>query len=177
MDRVKGLIESYTDFPKKGVQFRDIMPVFRDPEAYTSLLVALQNRISALAPDCAGLVGTESRGFMLAAPLAIRMKLPFIPLRKPGKLPGHVFQKSFEKEYGKDTLEVQAAAIEKGKRYVILDDLLATGGTLKAACDIIKDCEAMVAVCIVVMELENLSGRKVVEAGGYCVETLLKFPC
>lgn len=77
------------------------MPVFRDPEAYTSLLVALQNRISALAPDCAGLVGTESRGFMLAAPLAIRMKLPFIPLRKPGKLPGHVFQKSFEKEYGK----------------------------------------------------------------------------
>ncbi|OQR70421.1 adenine phosphoribosyltransferase-like [Tropilaelaps mercedesae] len=144
MDRVKDLVATFSDFPKKGVQFRDIMPVFRDPQAYAALLTELERQITPLASDCAGLIGVESRGFLLAAPLAARMGLPFIPVRKPGKLPGNTYRRSFDLEYGKDVLEVQVDSIEKGRSYVILDDLLATGGTLRAACDLIQDCGATV---------------------------------
>ncbi|XP_003742537.1 uncharacterized protein LOC100902589 [Galendromus occidentalis] len=175
MNRVEDLITSHPDFPKKGVLFKDVLPVFRDPRAYHALIDDLAHRIRAEVPNCCGLVGVESRGFMLACPLALKLDLPFIPVRKPGKLPGEVKQASFEKEYGKDHLEVQVESIQKGGTYVILDDLLATGGTLKAACDLLTECGAKVGCAFLVMEISALSGRKTVEDAGYRVESLIKY--
>lgn len=177
MEKVESLVGTHVDFPKKGIVFKDIMPVFRNPEAYNLLMDELVSVIKTNTPNCCGLLGIEARGFMLACPLATRMQLPFIPIRKPGKLPGLTKCESFDKEYGHDTLEVQVSSIVVGGSYVILDDLLATGGTLKAACDLVLHCGGKVALSVVAMELVGLPGRKVVEDGGHKVYSLMKFRC
>lgn len=156
---VKANIADYPDFPKPGILFRDIFPVLTNPEAFRAVQELLSSRISCLNPQPDVIAALESRGFLFGPALALQLKLPFVPIRKKGKLPGKLHSVTYSLEYGSDTIEIQESSIGKGQNVVILDDLLATGGTLGAACSLIEKCGANVLECVVVMELLDLKGR------------------
>src|SRR5689334_23537014 len=130
---LKNHIRSIPDFPKPGILFYDISTLLAHPQAWHAAIERLADRLRPYKPDV--LAGIESRGFLLAAPLALALGTGFVMLRKQGKLPGTTVRHTYALEYGTDTIEVQADAIEKGKRVVLVDDLLATGGTMAAAVD------------------------------------------
>ncbi|XP_049815121.1 adenine phosphoribosyltransferase [Schistocerca nitens] len=156
---VKTNIASYPDFPKPGILFRDIFSVLKNPEAFHALQELLSSRLSNLNPKPDVITALESRGFLFGPALALQLKLPFVPIRKRGKLPGKLHSVTYSLEYGNDTIEIQESSIGKGQNVVIIDDLLATGGTLGAACSLIEKCGANVLECIVVIELLDLKGR------------------
>eukprot|EP01079_Euglenida_sp_SAG-EU17-18_P010229 gene10229-1848_t len=135
------------DFPKPGIAFVDIMPLLKSPQAFQHVI----DRWVEQFKDCGAtaIVGLESRGFLLGAPLALALKLPFVAIRKPGKLPPPVHSVSFEKEYGKDSFEVQTDAVPAGAKIIIIDDILATGGTLIAAIQLITDKVAPIGAEVV----------------------------
>ncbi|CAG2162486.1 unnamed protein product [Oppiella nova] len=137
LERIKETVKSYPDFPKKGILFRDLFPVLREPKVFTELIDLMAERIAAIEPKAEAIIGLESRGFLLGTPLALRLKLPFIPVRKPGKLAGHVRKVSYSLEYGTDSLEIQTQSVTNGLKCVIVDDLIATGGSLKASIDLV----------------------------------------
>ncbi|XP_064481231.1 adenine phosphoribosyltransferase-like [Ornithodoros turicata] len=159
MKEIKDVVRTYIDFPKKGIIFRDLMPVFQQPRLFRNAIDILAEKVKQAVPDIAAVVGIEARGFILGSPLALALHVAFVPVRKPGKLPGNVKALEYDLEYGKDKLEVQTDSFPSGAKVVIIDDLLATGGTMRATCDLIKSLGATVALCMVVMELEGLSGR------------------
>lgn len=155
---LKAHIRDIPDFPKPGVLFKDITPLLEDPAAF-------QASIDALAERCAGrsidlIAAAEARGFMFGAPLALRLGVGFVPIRKPGKLPYHTVATEYALEYGTDRLEVHCDALGEGRRVLLLDDVLATGGTMKACCDLVSQTGAQVAACLFVIELEFLHGRE-----------------
>ncbi|KAG7164342.1 adenine phosphoribosyltransferase-like [Homarus americanus] len=153
-------IASYPDFPKPGIVFKDIFSVLADPPVFKDLMVIFEERIRAICPDVEIIVGLESRGFLLGTPLALALGVPFVPVRKKGKLPGELKQVSYKLEYGTDVFEAQANSVKPGQKVVIVDDLLATGGTMKAACDLVTSLGGAVAVCFVCIELVDLKGRE-----------------
>jgi adenine phosphoribosyltransferase len=155
---LKSLIRDIPDFPEPGIVFRDITPLLRDPEGLRYTIDALVEQSSAFRPDC--IVGIESRGFMFGVPIAHQLGVGFIPVRKSGKLPAEVHSIEYELEYGKGLLEIHKDALSPGDRVLILDDLLATGGTAKATADMIEKTGAQVAACVFVVELLALEGRK-----------------
>ena len=124
------VIRNIPDFPKPGIQFKDITTLLLNPEAFQQVIETFKNRYDAYSLDA--LVGVEARGFIFGGALAFAMSLPFIPARKPGKLPGETIQESFALEYGTDAVEIHRDAIQPGQRLLIVDDLLATGGTVAA---------------------------------------------
>jgi len=154
---VGNCFKEYLDFPSKGVLFRDIHPLMENAPVRKSYLDFLVNRYKGKADI---VVGLECRGFYFGIPLAFELGLPFVPLRKAGKLPGEVVSVSYGKEYGKDEIQVQKAALPHGKRVVILDDLLATGGTAAAACELVKKCGVIVVEFHCTVELKAMGGRK-----------------
>eukprot|EP01147_Barroeca_monosierra_P002571 gene2571-5489_t len=171
IEYVRNLIKPYPDFPKKGILFHDIFPALRDPIA---LEIVLNRMAAAVTKRCAVVdyvVGLDARGFLFAPSIASRLHCGFVPIRKKGKLPGECWSGASTKEYGEDILEVQKNGIRQGSQVVIVDDLLATGGTLKTAVSLLKTAGATVVVCVCLVELPSLDGALSV---GAPVESLLK---
>ena len=154
---LKQHIRSIPDFPKPGVMFRDISTLLRDADAWQVAMGRLAKAVAPARPDL--LAGVESRGFLLAAPLASKLGCGFVMLRKPGKLPGRTVSLNYALEYGNDSLHIQEDAIVPGQRVVVVDDLLATGGTLSAAVKLLQKVGAEVVAAAVLIELGFLDGR------------------
>ncbi|MFF1512092.1 adenine phosphoribosyltransferase [Streptomyces sp. NPDC058326] len=154
-------IRDVPDYPKPGVLFKDITPLLADPEAFTALTDALAALCSA--HGATKIVGLEARGFILAAPVAVRAGLGFIPVRKAGKLPGATLRQAYELEYGTAEIEVHAEDLAAGDRVMVIDDVLATGGTAEASIELIRRAGAEVAGVAVLMELGFLPGRSRLE--------------
>ncbi len=171
LELVKSKIRNIPDFPIPGILFRDITPVLQDPEAFAEAVGALEE----FARDCQGeaIVAIEARGYILAAPIALRLGVPFIPVRKKGKLPAETVAVEYSLEYGTATIEMHRDALKEGQRAVLLDDLLATGGTARAAAQLIEKLGAQVAGIGFLIELTELGGRRLLE--GYRVESFVKF--
>ena len=148
------------DFPKKGISFKDISPLLRDPVAFHSCIEDLAKLAAPFHPDI--LCGPESRAFLFGAALAYRMDIGFVMARKAGKLPGKTYFIEYALEYGTAKLEIPAASFEKGQRVLMIDDLMATGGTFKALSDLIKDGGGTPVGALTVINLKDLHGEKVV---------------
>ena len=168
---LKTVIRDIPDFPSPGILFRDITPILQSPDAFKAALDQIQDRLADLQFDL--IAGPESRGFIFGVPLAVNMRKGFIPARKKGKLPASTIAKSYALEYGQETIEIHADAIKPGDRVVIVDDLLATGGTCRALCELIEETGGEVTAIVFLIELEALNGRAVLE--GYNIETILKY--
>ena len=154
---IKDHIRSIPDFPKPGILFYDISTLLAHADAWQVAMGRLAKIISRHQPDV--LAGIESRGFLLAAPLALKLGLGFVMVRKKGKLPGQTVAHTYDLEYGTDTLEVQHDALEKGARVVVLDDLLATGGTMAASIELLNKVGGNVVGTASIIELTFLKGR------------------
>lgn len=157
-DIIRNLIRDVPDFPKPGIVFKDITPVLSNAEAFGATLDWMAEQAKALGADV--IAGPESRGFIFGAPLAQRLGLPFVPIRKPGKLPWKTRSVSYELEYGTDTVEIHEDAATDGQKVLIVDDLLATGGTMAACCELVEGLGASVAGCLFLIELGFLDGRQ-----------------
>jgi adenine phosphoribosyltransferase len=155
---LKDHIRSIPDFPKPGILFYDISTLLAHPKAWHETIEQMAAAVKKYQPDI--LAGIESRGFLLAAPLALALGTGFVMLRKQGKLPGITVRHTYALEYGTDTIEIQADALERGKRVVLVDDLLATGGTMAAAVTLLEQVGAVVPAAACVIELTFLEGRK-----------------
>ncbi len=151
-------IRGIPDFPKPGILFYDISTLLRNADAWQVAVGRLARAVAPARPDL--LAGVESRGFLLAAPLASKLGCGFLMLRKPGKLPGETVSLRYDLEYGSDSLQIQADAVQPGQRVVVVDDLLATGGTLAASVALLRKVGADVAAVTVLIELLSLRGRE-----------------
>jgi adenine phosphoribosyltransferase len=171
MDELKKYIREVPDFPKPGINFYDITTLLKEPEG-------LEMTIDAMTEQCRGMqidtvVGIESRGFIFGAPLAYQLGTGFVPVRKPQKLPHETASVSYELEYGTDSLEIHKDAVGEGHRVLIVDDLLATGGTARAVVNLVEGLGGKVAGVHFVIELNFLNGRKKFE--GHDVKSLLRY--
>lgn len=146
------------DYPRPGVVFKDITPLLGDPESFTAVIAAMAEHVRASGATC--VAGLEARGFVLAAPVALAAGVGFVPVRKAGKLPRETHREDYELEYGTATLEVHRDAFAPGTRVMIVDDILATGGTAVAAANLVRDAGAVPAGLSVLMELAFLKGRQ-----------------
>lgn len=168
---LKSFIRHIPDFPKPGILFYDISTLMRNPDAWQMAMGRLARQVAPLRPDV--LAAVESRGFLTAAPLADRLGCGMLMLRKRGKLPGKTVSHTYDLEYGSDTLEIQEDAVLPGQRVVIMDDLLATGGTLSASAALLRKAGANVVGASVLMELTGLGGRARMD--GVPVTTLMSY--
>jgi len=168
---IRKAIRDIPDFPKKGIIFKDITPVLQSPELFRKIIDHFTRRYSSRGIDA--IVAIEARGFIFGAALAEKMGLPLIPIRKKGKLPYRTVQATYQLEYGTDTIEMHADALQPGQKTVIIDDLAATGGTAKAAIELVEKLDAAVTELAFVIELEFLNPRALLE--GYDVYALVKF--
>ena len=171
MDELKQLIREVPDFPKPGINFYDITTLLKSPEGLRGVVDALCDEFRGEQVDT--VIGIEARGFIFAPALAYHLGAGFVPVRKPKKLPAECVSVSYALEYGEDTLEMHRDAVGQGHRVLIADDLLATGGTAKAVCDLVEKLGGTVAGLGFVVELEFLPGRRKLE--GYDVRSLIKY--
>lgn len=171
MNRLKSKIRDIPDFPKPGIVFKDITPLVKDPAALRLTVHQLLHPF--LGRDITAVAGMEARGFIFGALIAWELGIPFIPLRKPGKLPYDVQSVSYDLEYGSAELEVHIDAVDSRDKVLLVDDLLATGGTAKASCELIEKLGASVVACAFVVELDFLAGRE--KLSGYEVHSLLHY--
>jgi adenine phosphoribosyltransferase len=171
MDDLKRLIREVPDFPKPGINFYDITTLLKHPEGLRKTVDALANSFEGERVDT--VIGIEARGFIFAPALAYHLGAGFVPVRKPRKLPAECVSISYDLEYGQDTLEMHRDAVGTGHRVLIADDLLATGGTAKAVCDLVEKLGGTVAGLGFVVELEFLPGRQ--KLAGYDVRSLIKY--
>ena len=155
---LRDYIRAVPDFPKEGILFRDITPLLAHPSAFKESIRLFTERFAAEEIDV--IVAAEARGFIFAAPLALELDLPFVPVRKPGKLPSATHSHDYALEYGTDTLEIHIDGIGAGQRVLVVDDLLATGGTVDACCQLVEKAGATVVACTFLIELEGLGGAK-----------------
>ena len=168
---VKDYIRTIPDFPVKGVMFRDVTTVISDADG---LKLAIDELIKCLeGVEFDAIAGIESRGFIFGAPMAYAMNKPFVPIRKKGKLPYHTIEESYALEYGTATIEIHEDALKKGDRVVIVDDLIATGGSAKAAAKLVEKLGASVTKLVFLIELPDLHGREVLK--DYDVATVTQF--
>ena len=158
MARIKDLIRDVADFPKPGITFKDVTPLLADAEGLAGCTNALADRFAGERVD--KVIGVEARGFIIAAPVAYRLGAGFVPVRKKGKLPYDVYSDTYELEYGTDTLEVHSDALRPGERALVVDDVLATGGTAAATCRLVGKLGADVVGFGCILELGFLDGRK-----------------
>jgi adenine phosphoribosyltransferase len=168
---IKDQIRSIKDFPKEGIMFRDITTLLSNPEALKYTLVELFNKCKDL--NINKVVGIESRGFMFGCMLAERLNAGFIPVRKPGKLPYKTIKETYDLEYGCDTIEMHSDAISKGDRVLLHDDLLATGGTARAAANLVEKSGGKVVLASFIIELGFLKGRDKLQ--GYPIHSLVNY--
>lgn len=158
---LRDLIRAVPDFPEPGVMFRDITPLLADIDAFRYVIDAIVDHFSGTGVD--RVVGIEARGFILAAPIAYRLGAGFVPVRKPGKLPHAVHNATYTLEYGTDGLDMHVDALDRGSDVLVVDDVLATGGTAAATCELVEKAEATVVGCGFLVELGFLDGRSRLE--------------
>jgi adenine phosphoribosyltransferase len=172
-ERLTDSIRTIPDFPKKGINFKDIMPIFRDVVLVQDSVEAFADELKNLQVDA--ICAIESRGFLMGTMLAAHMEIPFIPIRKEGKLPGDTINYAYNLEYGTAVVEVQTGAIESDMRVVIHDDLLATGGTAKAAAELIHMHNAKVSAFAFLVELTFLGGKQIIEPYSNNIVTMVEY--
>ncbi|KAG5678477.1 hypothetical protein PVAND_008147 [Polypedilum vanderplanki] len=160
LNLLKSKIGEYPDFPKKGINFKDIFTAFRDGKVCAATKNLVLNYVKKNHPNIDAVVGLDARGFLFSFLIAAEMEIGCVPIRKKGKLPGKTEKVEYNLEYGTDIFEVQSDSIKPGQKVVIIDDLLATGGSLKAANELIKKCGGIVEANIVILELRSINGRK-----------------
>ena len=163
-------IRNIPDFPKEGILFKDITPLLKDKDAFTAAIDEMAKEYEDVDIDY--VVGIEARGFIIGTPIAYALDKGFIPVRKPGKLPYDKLTASYDLEYGSNELEIHSDAIEEGDNILLVDDLLATGGTTKASVDLIEELGGNIVSIAFLLELVDLKGRKEIE--GYDIYTLLQ---
>jgi len=168
---LKDFIRSIPDFPKKGIIFKDITPLLNNPFAFRSVLEIFASKYGD--QNIKRIVSVESRGFILGSALAYKLGVGFVPVRKPKKLPYDVIREEYQLEYGADALEIHTDAIQNGERVLIVDDLLATGGTAAAACNLVERLGGSVAGLAFLVELTFLRGRE--KMGKYDVFSLIQY--
>ncbi|MBL6749928.1 MAG: adenine phosphoribosyltransferase [Nevskia sp.] len=168
---IRALVHDVPDFPKPGIVFKDITPLLADPTAFTAAIDQLGRRILHHAPQ--GIVAIESRGFIFGAALALRLGLPLLPVRKPGKLPRRTVAAAYQLEYGSDRIEMHHDAVQAGLRYAVVDDVIATGGTAAATAELVAGQGGRVACFGFLIELDFLGGRT--RLGSGAVESLLRY--
>ena len=158
MDEIKQKIRTIPHFPSEGIMFRDITTLLKDPVGFRQVIDILIERYKNVDIDL--IVGIESRGFILGGALAYALKKGFIPIRKPGKLPAPVISEEYKLEYGTDKVEIHKDAIKQGDKCLMVDDLLATGGTMRAACNLVKTLGGEIVECAFIVDLPDLGGKK-----------------
>lgn len=168
---IETLIKDVPDFPKPGIVFKDITPLLAHPQGLRAVVRHMADAVAGQAID--GILAIESRGFIFGATLAAELEVPMHLVRKRGKLPREIVSVEYDLEYGSDHLEVHADAIEAGKRYLIVDDVVATGGTAAAVTELVAQQRAEIAACLFVIELAFLRGRD--RLGSHVVSSLLVF--
>jgi len=170
---LKEAVRTYPDFPKPGVMFRDLNALLLNPEHFNEALNQIEALIADLDFDL--IIAPESRGFFLSGPLAARLKKGLVLARKKGKLPGPTIARSYVLEYGMDTIEIHKDAIKPGQKAIIIDDLLATGGTARCICEIAKELGGEVTCAVFFIELLDLGGREVLAETGCDIRAVLEY--
>ena len=171
MKKVEDYVRTIPNFPEEGIMFRDVTSVLQDAEG---LHLAIDELVKCLdGGDCDVIAGAESRGFIFGMPLAYLLKKPFVLIRKAGKLPCETVAKTYDLEYGTATIEIHKDAIKPGQKVVLIDDLIATGGTMKAAAELVEELGGEVVKMLFLLELKGLEGRKVLE--GYDVASVVAY--
>ena len=164
-------IRDIPDFPKPGILFKDITPLLAEPTVFRASVEHLAERYGQQKIDA--IAAAEARGFLFAAPLALALRVPLVPLRKPGKLPYHTYSLKYDLEYGHAELHMHTDAIKEGQRVLMVDDVLATGGTMAAGCKLVERAGGIVVSCAFLVELSFLEGRKKLE--GYDLFSLVSY--
>lgn len=172
MKKVEDYVRTIPDFPEPGIMFRDVTSVLQNADGLQLAIQGIQGLLEGLDFDV--VVGTESRGFIFGVPIAYNLKKPFVPVRKKGKLPCETIEMSYDLEYGKATVEMHKDAIRPGQRVVIIDDLIATGGTVEACVKMVEQLGGKVVKIAFLMELEGLHGRERLK--GYDVDAVIHYP-
>ena len=172
MKRIEDYIVSIPDFPAPGIIFRDVTGILQDAEGLRLGIDEMTQLVKDLKADV--VAGLEARGFIFGMPIAYNLGVPFVPVRKKGKLPRATVEKTYNLEYGTATIEIHKDAIKKGQRVVLVDDLVATGGTLKAAAELVEQLGGKVVGIVTLIELEGLKGREFLK--GYELKSIVKYP-
>ena len=170
---IKDSIRTIPDFPKKGIMFRDLTTLFKNPAAFREAVDILSAEFCGKGIDYAA--GIESRGFIVGSAVALNTGMGFIPVRKKGKLPGKVISETYQLEYGSDSIEIHVDAVERGKRVLVIDDLLATGGTALAAAKLIEKAGGVVAGMAFIVNLPDLGGADRLKSEGYEIFHICNF--
>lgn len=174
LELIKNSIKSIPDYPKPGILFRDVTSLLEDPKAFALSIELLVERYRGAG--ITKVVGTEARGFLFGAPVALGLGVGFVPVRKPGKLPRKTFAETYELEYGTDTLELHCDAIQEGDVVLVIDDLLATGGTIEATVKLIRRAGGTVKDAAFIINLYDLTGESRLKAQGIESYSLVNFP-
>ena len=170
MEKLRKLIATYKDYPKKGIEFKDVLGIIQDPQIFKELILKMSS--SQMIKNAEAIISIDARGFIFGSAISLQASKPMIVARKPGKLPGELLKKEYTLEYGKNSLSIQKRALKKYKSYVIVDDLLATGGTVNCVSNLLEINNKEVVGVLVVVELMNLEGRKKLNSP---IESFIKF--
>ena len=170
--QIEDYVRSIVDFPEPGIIFRDVTSILEDADGLHLAIDLMQEKLEDIDFDV--VVGPESRGFIFGMPIAYNLHKPFVPVRKKGKLPCETIEREYELEYGTATIEMHKDSIKPGQKVVIIDDLMATGGTIEAIIKLVESLGGEVVKIVFLMELEGLEGRKKLK--GYDVETVIAYP-
>ena len=157
MKELEELILTYKDFPKKGIDFKDVLEIVQSPEIYQALILKMSS--SEILKNAEAIISIDARGFIFGSAIAFHSSMPMIVARKPGKLPGKIMEQKYNLEYGKNSLSIQEKALAKFQSFVIVDDLLATGGTVKCVSRLLRANDKKIKGLITVVELSNLKGK------------------
>ena len=171
MKPIEEYVRSIPDFPESGIIFRDVTSILQDADGLHLAIDLMQEKLKDVDFDV--VVGPESRGFIFGVPIAYNLHKPFVPIRKKGKLPCETVEKTYDLEYGTATIEMHKDAVKKGEKVVLLDDLIATGGTMKAAAELVEELGGEVVKMLFLIELSDLNGREVIK--DYDVESVVQF--
>ena len=158
MKNLESLIKTYNDFPQKGIAFKDILGIMQDPEVFRELILKMSS--NKVIKSSEAIISIEARGFIFGSAISLQTSKPMVVARKPGKLPGELIKENYNLEYGKSTLSIQKESLEKFNSYVIIDDLLATGGTIECVANLIRKSGKKVVGSMTVVELVELHGRR-----------------
>lgn len=172
MKKVEDYVRTIPDFPEPGIMFRDITSVLQDPNGLQAAIQGMEELLKDVEFDL--VVGPESRGFIFGVPVAYNLKKGFIPVRKKGKLPCETVEMTYDLEYGTATIELHKDAIKPGQKVVVIDDLIATGGTIEAIVKLVEQLGGEVVKIIFLMELEGLNGREKLK--GYDMDAVIRYP-
>ena len=168
--KLEKLINNYPDFPKKGIMFKDITPILANPEIFSEVIDRMSSY--SINQNADAFIAVDARGFLFATAIGLKLSKPVILARKPGKLPGQLLQKKYDLEYGSNSLTLQKNSLEIGKEFVIIDDLLATGGTVNCIKEILLNAEKIISGLIVVVELLDLNARSKLD---FPIESVIKY--